>query len=268
MAKPTNLAVWGGDTNFSSGPESGSPVKVEPSAGAKAQGWVPGQPFRGPRLNWWQNTVASWIAYLDNLPAESAFLGAAYTWTAAHVFSGGSDHPSTTRLTGASNELTYSSARTRAGVVVPIYSGSPVLNDTTQTAGPGLGATGIGIYNGTNGASPAVSWFVALPMPVGAVITGWAAIVDPDAASACTVTLLKRQYDMTSTTLPAAALVGSVQTSSGGARQPMLVTGLSETVTAGWEYYFVFSQGAGIGYSAQLHALEVTYTETRASGHY
>lgn len=88
--KPSNLASWGTDTNFSSGPENGTAVKVEPSAGAKSQGWVPGQPFRGPRMNWWQNTVYTWIQYLNDLHNSADFLNKSYAWiTGAHSFGGG-----------------------------------------------------------------------------------------------------------------------------------------------------------------------------------
>jgi hypothetical protein len=98
MAKPTDLPIWATDTNFASGPAAGLPTKVAPSSGALAQGEVPGQPYRGPRHNWWMNLVYRWVQYVDALPTESAFLSAAFTWAGAHVFGAG------ITLTGVGNE--------------------------------------------------------------------------------------------------------------------------------------------------------------------
>jgi len=89
MAKPSTVATWATDTNIVTGTEAGTPTKVEPSAGYKAQGLVPGDTFVGPYVNWLWNNLSSWAAYLNNLHGETEFLNKAYTWTAAHVFNAG-----------------------------------------------------------------------------------------------------------------------------------------------------------------------------------
>lgn len=88
MAKPVTLPSWATDTNFSSGAESGSSVKLEPSAGVKAQGWIPGNSLPARWLNWWANLVYSWIAYVDGLSTDAQFLGTLWVWTQAHVWNG------------------------------------------------------------------------------------------------------------------------------------------------------------------------------------
>ncbi len=93
MAKPASVPSWATDANFSSGPESGSPTKVEPSSGAKAQGQVPGQPYRGPRMNWLFNLLCQWATYLNNLPTDNDFRNANFTWGGDHVFTNQVDAP-------------------------------------------------------------------------------------------------------------------------------------------------------------------------------
>ena len=87
MAQPADILNWASDTNFTTGPESGTPTKVDPGATYEAQGFVPDDAFVGPYVNWALNNVSLWLAYLKNLDADSYFLGRAYSWTAAHVWS-------------------------------------------------------------------------------------------------------------------------------------------------------------------------------------
>lgn len=106
MAKPSspyaaaNIA-WATDTNFSSGDESGLTTKAEPAAGVKAQGHVPGLSFCSAHQNWFNYGTAQWIAYLNNLPAETAFTGQSFAW--------GSDHtwPNFTYTQFASSQARY-----------------------------------------------------------------------------------------------------------------------------------------------------------------
>ena len=87
MAKPTIAnAVWATDANIASGAETGSPTKVDPGAGYSAQGAVPGLQFVAPYWNYKLNQYYQWAQYLDNLPNESAFLGANFNWTGLHKF--------------------------------------------------------------------------------------------------------------------------------------------------------------------------------------
>lgn len=66
VARPSSFVSWATDTNFASGPDSGLPTKEtpDPSAGVIAQGFLPGSPLAGPRLNWLANKLASWTEYL------------------------------------------------------------------------------------------------------------------------------------------------------------------------------------------------------------
>lgn len=65
MAKPSEVPAWATDTNYSSGPDVGTATKVDPGAGVKAQGHVPGTRGAAQTMNWWKNLVGSWIDYLD-----------------------------------------------------------------------------------------------------------------------------------------------------------------------------------------------------------
>lgn len=87
MAKPSTLPVWATDATFTSGPETGSNVVVEPSSGYKTQGFVPDANFVGPRVNWLLNLIYQWVLYLQNLHTETTgFLDQDYTWTGTHTF--------------------------------------------------------------------------------------------------------------------------------------------------------------------------------------
>lgn len=85
MAQPATTPTWATDATFTSGPKSGANTKVTPSAGALAQGDVPGQPYRSERKNWLFYWTCQWIAYLKNLATDAFFLGQTYAWTAQHT---------------------------------------------------------------------------------------------------------------------------------------------------------------------------------------
>lgn len=65
VARPSQSPTWATDTNFTNGGVgiAGTPTKVEPSAGAKAEGDVPGTPYPAQRGNWFKNLVAGWASY-------------------------------------------------------------------------------------------------------------------------------------------------------------------------------------------------------------
>lgn len=98
--KPAAPPTWATDATFSSGPKAGSPTKIEPSAGAKAQGDVPNQPYRAERKNWLLGKLCDYAAYLHGLATDDAFLGAVYAWTNAHTFSGNTTLAGTTVSAG------------------------------------------------------------------------------------------------------------------------------------------------------------------------
>lgn len=56
---------WATDANFTNGVDAGTPTKVEPSVGVKAEGHVPGTPLPAQRLNWHLNAIGEVIADLE-----------------------------------------------------------------------------------------------------------------------------------------------------------------------------------------------------------
>lgn len=58
---------WATDTNFTNGPDVGTPTKVEPSAGVKAEGHVPGTILPAQRLNWHLNRLGEEASYVDDV---------------------------------------------------------------------------------------------------------------------------------------------------------------------------------------------------------
>jgi hypothetical protein len=69
MAQPEKSPLWATDTTYSSGPFTGQPTKVEPSAGLRASGYVPGTKLPFPRLNFWMNLVGQYVDGLADLAA-------------------------------------------------------------------------------------------------------------------------------------------------------------------------------------------------------
>lgn len=66
MAKPPSIPTWATDTNYASGPYTGTPTKTEPSGLKKARGWDPGERPGGQSFNWWWNLVGQWCSYLND----------------------------------------------------------------------------------------------------------------------------------------------------------------------------------------------------------
>lgn len=65
MTKPNELPEWATNENYSGGPDVGAPTKVDPGAGAAAEGHVPGTRGAAQVMNWWQNLVGRWAVWLD-----------------------------------------------------------------------------------------------------------------------------------------------------------------------------------------------------------
>jgi hypothetical protein len=245
--KPVTLPSWGTDTNFSSGAETGSPVKVEPSAGAKSQGWVPGQPFRGPRLNWWQNLVYQWAVYLDDLHNSSAFLGASYTWTG-------------TQALGGSVEGTYSAARTRT-MFISLAGASH--DDDWYFDGPTV------TWKHTTGtATDSVSF--RLDLPHDSIMTGFRVGVTQSGGHSTSMTaqLLKKTPD-TVTGADGALSGWGLGTSAGSGDRIISSVALNETIDRDTcEYTLQVTGSDGVVGEDVINWVEITFTELRATGHY
>jgi len=102
MAKPPTLN-WSSDATFTSGPESGQTTKLAPSAGYIAQGWVAGNEAPARYMNWALNRLSAWSIYLDNLPNETDFTNANFTWGGDHIFNGDVDFNDPVEFTDAVN---------------------------------------------------------------------------------------------------------------------------------------------------------------------
>jgi len=72
MAKPAEVPEWATDTNYSSGVDIGTPTKVDPGSGVKAQGHVPGTRGAAQTMNWWKNLVGSWVGWVNETFGEDS----------------------------------------------------------------------------------------------------------------------------------------------------------------------------------------------------
>lgn len=247
MSKPASLPTWATDTNIASGSETGTPTKVEPSSGYKTQGLVPGLNFIGPYFNWLLNLVYQWCAYLDALPSETAFVGANFAWTGTHT---------------TVNELGYPSAKTRtkllspsACVLLPNGGDAKISSDSVvQLKGDGA------LF------SAGASW--ALDVPSGATITGVrAGVREQNSNGAMILQVWKQAPDMDASPGAGTLTVLDDATVATGNAAQVLTTSFSEvTASATNQYYLTIFGGVGSSTFDEIYWVEITYTETRATG--
>lgn len=66
--KPSVVPTWATDTNFTNGPAAviGTPTKVAPSAGVRAEGWIPNTAPGAQHENYEKNLIGQWLDYLDD----------------------------------------------------------------------------------------------------------------------------------------------------------------------------------------------------------
>lgn len=86
--KPVSVPSWATDANYSSGAESGSSTRLEPPAGNKQQGFLPRIVAPARWWNWLTGSLCDWVAYLNVLPTDDAFVGANFAWTGTHTHAG------------------------------------------------------------------------------------------------------------------------------------------------------------------------------------
>lgn len=83
-------AAWATDTNFSAGPNTGTPTKVNPGVGRFAQGWVPGDTLPAQHLNFHLAAVTTCLTELvAELPvAVDGVNGGTYELQSDLIFDG------------------------------------------------------------------------------------------------------------------------------------------------------------------------------------
>lgn len=67
MPKPSELATWATDANYSSGPYTGTPTKAALGVGEAERGHYPGAKTAAQKQNKWQNVVSQWVSWLNGL---------------------------------------------------------------------------------------------------------------------------------------------------------------------------------------------------------
>lgn len=66
-ARPSPLPSWSTDTNFTNGPQVGTPTKVDPGTGKRAEGWLPTERPAAQHWNHHFNLQGKWVEFLDGL---------------------------------------------------------------------------------------------------------------------------------------------------------------------------------------------------------
>lgn len=231
MSKPATVPVWASDATYTSGPETGNATVVTPSAGYLSQGWVPGLNFASQYANYIVNLLSQWATYLN--------------------------------LSGT-DELTYAAARTRT-VFVPLASGACNV--------PARSSNGDVAVTLTSGPVPAV-WSVPVVLPHGATLTRVRAGVAPDAASNSgfmALTVLKQTPNTVSAGSATVATTLATTANPSVTAAAILSSGtLAEVIDNTVNCYTatVCSSASAGGTFDLLKWVEITYTETRATGHF
>jgi hypothetical protein len=74
MTTPSGpLPKWATDGNVTTGPETGQPTKLEPTASDFAQGHIAGTRTPARMQNWWQGKAGEWIEHMAAIQAQNWF---------------------------------------------------------------------------------------------------------------------------------------------------------------------------------------------------
>jgi hypothetical protein len=74
MAKPVNNFEFATDTNYATGPDSGTPTKVAPSSGEIDSGFVRGTAAVAQHTNYLFGEIEDWLGYVAGMASDSEFL--------------------------------------------------------------------------------------------------------------------------------------------------------------------------------------------------
>lgn len=150
----TTEPTWATDTNFASGPYSGSPTKVEPTSGQAAQGHVPGSRFRSGFVNRLLHRICTWLAdtnrsYYGDGSDGTVVLGAGTTTLTRDMYYENLTLGATSVLaTGGFKIFVRNLCTIPVGAVVR-HNGAPGLVGVDANTG---GVAGAGATGGTMGA--------------------------------------------------------------------------------------------------------------------
>lgn len=256
--KPTIAdAAWATDTNYSGASISGvdgSPTKVSAGAGVKAQGWRPGDAlgFVGDWFNYWMNQVYLWCTYLGDLHNSADFLNKAYAWVGAHSFEAGSS------ITLASTtELEYFSARSRTHQIP--------FGWENNVAGAQFFLTNDGaLFMG----DISQSYKQAFRIPEGATLTRVRLVLKQDTVPLVTNTVVNVYQNTPDWTAPYGFPTNSTlatMTATNSTTAQLLDSGALSATNTGSTFLVNITTSDQCA-TDKMYSLEITFTETRASG--
>lgn len=258
MAKPGDLYPWATDVG----------ATVDPGPTRKATGFVAGKKPPAKWVNWLENGAYKWRQYLDNLHGETEFLNKIYAWTGLHSFADNVDFndpvtlDDTVTLDGASNEVVYGAARTRT-VLIAMAAAQfhDAGGDLLLEPGNGTASIAATIIAGGGLAGTAHAVF-PIRIPVGSTLTRVRSIVNP--TTSMTLRVCQQTPDWGTPATSGASLAGL--NTAGTAIQVLDTDSVSMTpvLIEAIRTYTVEVQFNDVGDA--LQALELTYTETAATG--
>lgn len=262
--KPTNTAVWATDTtNTTVGAvENGQTVKLEPSTGVKQQGWIAGEEAPARWMNWWKNTVHTWVLYLDDLHNSTEFLNKAYAWVGAHSFASPTVFTNTTTM---SNDGVFSAAKTRTKYATLVGQGDNSGNTWVLSSHAGNGPQLITTLD-----TQPFAW-IHLPMPEGATLQS-VRVTYRQGATGRTTAASAGVYLLTTSDANdnSASLQGSADSHSNAALYDDILPTFTAFTPSSAQFaavQVIASQGTVSGGSYDtIIKVKYTYTETRATG--
>lgn len=295
MAKPAAPLSWSTDTNFSAGPETGTPTKEDP-AGVASQGWTAGRAAPAKWMNWVLNRLGAWTSYLDNLHNDADFLGQQYVWTNYHQFDTGPTFSNGAQVLGTlvAEDVNISGSLTVPAALVELgglfvgnnigMQGELVYSDAALSTNPRPRtemvnlATGILSGNPTGVTTavlvslsapsywywPTTSGQVTFPlrMPRGAVITNVRVGVSNQSGGSATVscTLFGKAADKTTPSASTAAALDTDSLSLATLADHVFTLTPSVTITVDnsiTEYFLVVAGQV----DCRIHWVEINYTD-------
>jgi hypothetical protein len=249
------------DANYDAAGEDwhGTPTKVTPSMAVLAQGFVPGD-LRIPMYdNFLFAWIRTWILYLvdycDELLAQKVQGPATVADNILPRFSGTTGkvvEGTNISVADTTSALSYVAA---VGTTIPVPFVAHATSSWTHDGALALQST-----------VDASELRVPVRVPLGAVITGARAMVDPGAiragANRMALQIQYRTVDWGAITAGTYAAASAFDNGSTSALQNIAITGQSISVAAGTHVYLVVFHGTDGGSNTDiLRALEVTFDD-------